>query len=171
MVGINDLKYLNNYDFEHYKQISINPSLKDQNYEVFGSIISNKLALIKLKEFSVKFRLHDFKGFIAIIKNLETQTQNFEITECYILWMIIGKPSKLSVFSPKNREFQIISINESILLQPDKSYYEIKTPFQLSQGNMISINTYHPPINNEPTNLIEFVKWSYNSLNKKKVVI
>ena len=72
--------------------------------------------------------------------------------------MIVGKPSKLSVFSPKNREFQIININESILLQPDKSYYEIKTPFQLSQGNMISINTYHPPINNETTNLIEFVK-------------
>src|SRR2546421_5963198 len=49
-------------------------------------------------------------------------SQNFEIKECYILWMIVGKPSKLSVFSPKNREFQIISINESILLQPDKSY-------------------------------------------------
>ncbi|CAI2171759.1 13982_t:CDS:2 [Funneliformis geosporum] len=168
MVGIDDLEDLNDNNIEHYKRIIINPSLNDQNYEVFGSIISNEPKLTKSKEFSVKFKLNDFKGFTAIIKNIETQNSKItKISEFHILWMIIGKPSKLpelSVFSPKNREFQIIFINESILLQPDKYYYEIKTPFQLSEGYMISINTYHPPINDEPANIIEFVKWSCNSI-------
>ncbi|PKY51973.1 hypothetical protein RhiirA4_495361 [Rhizophagus irregularis] len=163
MVGLYSLEDLNddNTDIEHYVRISINTPLEDQDYEVFGSIISNKPTLRKP---AIKFRSCDFKGFTAIINNLETQNLDFKITECYVLWMIVGKPSKLSIFSFDNQDFQVIRISESILLQPDKSYYEIKTPFRLSQGCMISINTYHPPINNEPTNLIEFVKWSYNSI-------
>ncbi|CAG8483572.1 3155_t:CDS:2, partial [Funneliformis caledonium] len=168
MVGIDDLKDLSDNNIEHYKRISLNPSLNHQNYEVFGSIISNEQTMTKSKEFSVKFRLKDFKGFTAIIKKLETPNSKItKITEFHILWMIIGKPSKLpelSVFSPKNREFQIIFIDESILLQPDKFYYEVKTPFQLSEGYMISINAYHPPINDEPANIVEFIKWSCNSI-------
>ncbi|CAG8554353.1 7585_t:CDS:2, partial [Funneliformis mosseae] len=168
MVGIDDLKDLSDNNIEHYKRISLNPSLNHQNYEVFGSIISNEQTMTKSKEFSVKFRLKDFKGFTAIIKNLETPISKItKITEFHILWMIIGKPSKLpelSVFSPKNREFQIIFIDESILLQPDKFYYEVNTPFQLSEGYMISINAYHPPINDEPANIVEFIKWSCNSI-------
>ena len=114
MIGIDDLKDLSNDNTKHYKHISINPSLKVQNYEVFGSIISNKPTLKKLREFSVKFRLYDFKEFTAIIKNLETQTQNFKITECYILWMIIGKPLKLSVFVQKIENFKsLILTNQS----------------------------------------------------------
>ncbi|CAB4466336.1 unnamed protein product [Rhizophagus irregularis] len=164
MVGRNDLKDLNDDNTENYKYISINLSLKDQDYEVFGSIVSDDI-LEKSGEFSVKFKFYDFKGFTAIIKNLEDlKNRHLKITKCYILWVIVGKPSKLSVFSPKNRICQIDCINESILLQPDKSYYEIKTPFQLSQGCVISINTYHPPINNEPADLIKFVKWSHNSI-------
>ncbi|PKC09004.1 HCP-like protein [Rhizophagus irregularis] len=168
MAGIDDLKNLNDDDSEHYKRINIHSSLRDQNYEVFGSVISNNSTSKRIKEFSVKFRFYDSNGFTAIIRNISNlknpETQHFKITECRILWIIVGKPLKLSVFSSKNREFQIICINESILLQPDKSYYEIKTPFQLSQGHMISINTYHPPINDEPADLIEFIKWSHNSI-------
>ena len=85
------------------------------------------------KEFSVKFRLHDFKGFTAIIKNLETQTQNFKIAECYILWMIIGNPLTLSIFSPKNRDCQVNYFKKSIALEPNRLDHHIESPFPLPQ--------------------------------------
>ena len=74
--------------------------------------------------------------------------------------MIIGNPSKLSVFSPKNREIQVDLIKESISLQPNDSYYSIESSRQLSHGHVISFNTYCF----EPVNL-KFVGWSKNYIH------
>ena len=58
--------------------------------------------------------------------------------------MIIGNPSKLSVFSLNNRDFQFTCFKKSIKLQPNNSYcYSIKTPCQLFEGCTISANTYY----------------------------
>ncbi len=112
MTGINDLKDLDNKNVEHYKRINIESSLEDENYKVFGSIITKNN--LKTEDFFVRFSLYDVNGFSAMITTLKNTT-NIDITECYILCMIIGNPLKLSVFSPKNREIQVDYINKSII--------------------------------------------------------
>src|SRR6185437_11083263 len=144
-------------------------------YEVFGSIISKNNT--KLEEIYVNFGLYDFDGFCAIIKKLEKKS--IDITKCFVLWIIVGNPSKLSVFSPNNREFQVDCTKESITIQPEKLNYYIKAPFQLSQGYIISFHAYHPSANYEPINIIikltgwndEFiyVQITYNESNTNNI--
>ncbi|CAB5377685.1 unnamed protein product [Rhizophagus irregularis] len=154
MTGITDLKDLNNNNTEHYKRINIQTSLEDENYEVFGSIISKNNS--KLEEFLVNFNLYDFNGFTAMIKTLKTPVIN--VSECYILWMIIGNPSKLLVFSPLNREAEVVYTKKEMSIQPDKSYYQIEiNDFPLCQGYTILINAY--PIN------MKLTKWSKNRIS------
>ncbi|CAB4378635.1 unnamed protein product [Rhizophagus irregularis] len=149
MSGITDLKDLDNNNTDHYKRINIQPSLEDENYEVIGSIIS-KQKNSKLEEFLLKFGLYDLNGFSAMIKTLIKT--NIEIEECYILWMIIGIPSKLSVLSPRNHDLQVKY--ESVTLQPNQ--IKMKAPFSLSQEYIISVNAHH---SYEPIN-IRLVEWS-----------
>ncbi|RIA91159.1 hypothetical protein C1645_822472 [Glomus cerebriforme] len=85
--------------------------------------------------------------------------------KCYILWMIIGNPTKLSVFSPNNRKIQVNFIKEFITLYPHQLNYYIKIPFSLSEGYTIFVHAYHSSTNYEPNNLIKLVKWSYNCLD------
>ncbi|POG80836.1 hypothetical protein GLOIN_2v222960 [Rhizophagus irregularis DAOM 181602=DAOM 197198] len=156
MTGFADLKDFD-IDTENEKRINIDPTLEDGNYEVFGSIISKK-SHKKLDEFFVTFELYDFSGFSAIINKVSETNAN--IKECYILWIIIGKPSSLSVFSPKNRDCQVDYF--SITLQPSRLEYRIVTPFSLSQGNTVFFNSHLS--NFEPNNGIKLVNWSYNSI-------
>ncbi|RIA86220.1 kinase-like domain-containing protein, partial [Glomus cerebriforme] len=158
MTGIDDLKDLDVSNTEHYKRINIGPSLEDENYEAFGSIISKKKR--KLEEFYVTFGLYDLNGFSATIKTL--RDTSIIINECYILWAIIGNPTKLSVFSPKNRELHVDSVKESITLQPDSSFYSVKTSCQLSKGCTISFNAYCSTANYEPK--IKLIGWSEDDI-------
>ncbi|POG65397.1 hypothetical protein GLOIN_2v1861852, partial [Rhizophagus irregularis DAOM 181602=DAOM 197198] len=156
MTGIEELKDLDANNTEYYKRINVKPSLEDENYEVFGSVISKHN--LKLEDILITFELYDFNGFSAMIKNLN---RDVDITECYILWVIIGNPSKLSVFSPRNREFQADYIKKSITLQLDDFYCPIKTSYKLSEGCTISVNTYCSTANYEPNNIkIKLVGWS-----------
>src|SRR4051812_35431302 len=148
MIEITDLKGSDSNNTVHCKRINIEPSLEDESYEVFGSIISRDEG-----DFSVTFGSYDVNGFSATIRTLKDT--NINITDCCILWMIIGNPLKLSVFSPKNREIQVDLVKESIALQPEYSHYSIETSRQLSQGHFIAVNTYCF----EPVNL-KFVGWS-----------
>ncbi|CAB5369944.1 unnamed protein product [Rhizophagus irregularis] len=157
MTGITDLKDLDN-DIEDYKRVNFESPLEDDDYEVFGSIISKNNS--KLKEFYVNFGLFDFNGFVATIKKLEETI--IVIKECYILWIVIGNPLKLSK-SSNNEEFQVYYIEKSITLQPNKSVYNIKTP-PLFLGNNILINAYHPSTNCEPNN-IKLIEWKNESIN------
>ncbi|RIA88009.1 hypothetical protein C1645_827011, partial [Glomus cerebriforme] len=159
MTGITDLGDLNNSNVEYYKYINLETSLEDEDYEVFGSIISGNNT--KLKEIYVNFGLYDHNGFYAIIKKLEETS--IDITTCYVLWMIIGNPTKLSVLSPKNREIQVNCIKDHITLQSDElNYISIKIPFPLSEGykgNMFAVHAYDLSANYEPNNIIKLVKW------------
>ncbi|GBC51776.2 kinase-like domain-containing protein [Rhizophagus irregularis DAOM 181602=DAOM 197198] len=159
MTGITDLRNLNNNDSEHYKQINIEPSLNDENYEVFGTIISENNSKIDQKNISIKFGFYDVNGFFAIIKKLEET--NIDISECYVLWMIIGNPLKLSIFSPINREIQVNCVKESIKIQHVRPIYSIKTPFLLSEKCSILINV---TTDYESKNIIKLVEWSRNSI-------
>ncbi|PKB98603.1 kinase-like protein [Rhizophagus irregularis] len=164
MTGTVDLKDLDINNTEHFKRINIKPSLENGNYEVFGSIISkDKKENLKL-DFFITFGLYDINGFSAMIKTLNIENQKINISECYILWMIIGKPLELSVFSPKNRELQVYYMREYIILQPDKSHYTIRTSRQLSQEDMISVNIYCSTTNCGPMD-VKFVGWSKNSIS------
>src|SRR5581483_8720098 len=96
MTGINDLKDLDNNNVMHYKRINVETLLEDENYEVFGSIIVNNK--FNIEDFCVKFGLYDVDGFSVMIKSLNRNFIN--ISKCFVLWIIIGNPSKLSVFSP-----------------------------------------------------------------------
>ncbi|CAB4415477.1 unnamed protein product [Rhizophagus irregularis] len=156
MTGLADLKDFD-IDTENEKRINIDPILEDENYEVFGSIISKK-SHSRLDEFFVTFESYDYSGFSAIINNVSETNTN--IKECYILWIIIGKPSSLSVFSPKNRDCQVDYF--SITLQPSRLEYRIVTPFSLSQGNTVFFNSHLS--NFEPNNGIKLINWSYNSI-------
>jgi len=64
MTGISDLRDLDNNNIEHYKNIIIESSLKDKNYQVFGSIIFKNN--VKLEDFCVNFSSYEFNGFSAI---------------------------------------------------------------------------------------------------------
>lgn len=161
MTGINKLKDLDNNNTKHYKRIDIGISFEDENYEVFGSIVTKVNS--KLDDYIVTFELYDLNGFTAIISKL-TET-NVNITECYILWMIIGNPTQLSVFSPNNREFKVDYIKRSIALQSGEQIYNVKTPVPLSRGYTIFINAHYPSTNYELKNSIKLVDWAYNSIN------
>ncbi|PKY55236.1 hypothetical protein RhiirA4_474558, partial [Rhizophagus irregularis] len=91
------------------------------------------------------------------IQNAEDDLENTHISieECYIIWMIIGNPSELSVFYPNNREVQVGYFKSAITLQRNNPSYSIKTSHQLSQGYDISIKCF------EPIN-IELTGWSKN---------
>ncbi|RIA81544.1 hypothetical protein C1645_790200, partial [Glomus cerebriforme] len=160
MTGIVDLEDLDINNTEHYKRIDVVPSLEDEDYEVFGSIISKNN--LKLEEFLVTFGLYDFNGFSAMINKLSETEVN--IKDCYILWIIIGIPSKLSVFSPKNREFKVDYFKKSILLQPNQEKYHIDSPFPLfPKYSNIFFNAHSA--NYELKNAIKLVNWSYNSVD------
>ncbi|GBC04293.1 hypothetical protein RclHR1_00560020 [Rhizophagus clarus] len=155
MTGLVDLKDFD-INTEKEKRINIDPTLGDENYKVFGSIISKKNRS-RLDEFFVTFDYYDLSGFSAMINQLSETDVN--IKECYIIWFIIGNPSSLSVFSPKNRNCEIDSF--SITLQSNLLYYRIVIPFSLSQGDSIFINSRS---NFEPNNGIKLINWSYNSI-------
>ncbi|PKY61874.1 kinase-like protein, partial [Rhizophagus irregularis] len=62
---------------------------------------------------------------------------------------------------PRNREFQVDCIKESITLQPNNSCYPVKTSYELSEECTISVNTYCSTANYEPINIkIKLVGWS-----------
>jgi TPR repeat protein len=158
MTGITDLKDLDDNNVKYYKRINIEPSLEDENYEVFGSIISNRNS--KSEGIYVNFGSYDFNGFFAMIKKLEETSIN--IKECNVLWMIVEKPSESLVFSPSNREFHAECVKESITFQPDESNYLIKTSFSFSRGYTIFAHAYYPSTNYEPNNIIRLVRWSHD---------
>ncbi|GBC01719.1 hypothetical protein RclHR1_04300001 [Rhizophagus clarus] len=164
MTGMTKLEDLDNKNVEHYKRIDLKPSLEDKDYKVFGSIISESNSKFeKLQEIYVNFGLYDFNGFYAIIKKVEETSIN--IAECYVSWIVIGKPSKLSVFSPKNRDLQVNYIKKSVKLQPNKRNYVIETSFTLYEGNTVFVHAIHSPINCEPNDIIKLVEWKENSIN------
>ncbi|CAB5363893.1 unnamed protein product [Rhizophagus irregularis] len=159
MTGINKLKDLNISNTQYYKRINIDPPLKNENYEVFGSIVAENN--LRIDGF-IKFGLYDVNGFSAIINT--SNNENINISECYILWIIIGNPLRLSVYSPNNREFQVDYIKESITLKPNESTYSIKTSFPLSQEYTVLINANFSMTDYE-YNIIKLTGWSYNSID------
>ncbi|CAB5190869.1 unnamed protein product [Rhizophagus irregularis] len=146
MTGIVDLK---SSDITKQKIINIEPSLDNKNYEVFGSIVSINNS--KLDDIFITFGSYEINEFSATIET--SNNTNISIEECYIVWMIIGNPSELSVFYPNNREIQVDCFKRTITLQRNNLSYSIKTSHQLSQGYDISIKCF------EAMN-IEFTGWS-----------
>ncbi|CAI2167331.1 5855_t:CDS:2 [Funneliformis geosporum] len=164
MTGIDTLQDLDINNLEHFKRVNLknlDQPLEGSNYEVFGSIVTKDN--LKTEDFSVIFSLYDVNGFSAMITTLE-KTTILDITECYILWMIIGNPSSLSIFSPKNREFQVNCKKESITLRHDNSCLRIQSPCQLSKGYVIFVNANYKLTNYKPKNIIKLVGWSYNCI-------
>ncbi|CAG8444384.1 8374_t:CDS:2 [Funneliformis caledonium] len=99
MTGINDLKDLNIDNIEHYKRINIESSLEDENYQVFGSIITKDN--IKSLDFVARFRLFYVNGFSAMIKPLRRSAA--DIRTCYILWKsfeIVGDTILIDAYYP-----------------------------------------------------------------------
>ncbi|CAB5376202.1 unnamed protein product [Rhizophagus irregularis] len=161
MTAITDLKDLDdNDDILYYKHINVEISLEDENYEVFGSIISKGNS--KLDNIYVNFGLYDFNGFYAIIK--KSEIANTDLKKCYISWMIVGRPSQLSVFSPNNRDFQVNYFKKLVELQSNQLNYRIEISFNLSEGYTIFAHAYHSSTNYEPNNIIKLIKWSRNSI-------
>ncbi|PKY14702.1 kinase-like protein [Rhizophagus irregularis] len=161
ITGITDLTDLNNDNDENYKRINFGLSLESEGYEVFGLIISGTNT--KSKEIYVNFGLYDFNGFYAIIKKLEKTS--IDITECYVLWVVIGKPSQVSVFSPNNRELQVDYIKKSIKLQPNKRNYTIETSFTLHKGYTLFAHANLSSISDENNNIVKLVEWKERSIN------
>ncbi|GBB85433.1 hypothetical protein RclHR1_11980001 [Rhizophagus clarus] len=159
MTGITDLKDLDENNVEHYKRIDLKPSLENEDYKIFGSIVSENN--LKLEEFYVDFRLHDFNGFYAIIKKLKLTS--IDITKCNVFWMIIGKPQKLSVFSPSNRNVLVKYVKKSIKLQPNKLIYHVEIPFPLLRNEFIFFNIYSKGF--EFNRTIKLINWTYNSVD------
>ncbi|PKY57940.1 hypothetical protein RhiirA4_511248 [Rhizophagus irregularis] len=163
MTGITDLNDLNNNNEDHYKRIDFESSFESENYQVFGSIFTkDKSKSKRLEEIYVNFGLYDFNGFYAIIKKVEETS--IDITECCISWVVIGKPSQISVFSPNNRELQVDYIKKIIKLQPDKLNYTFDSSFTLHEGYIVFVHASHSSISYEPNNIIKLVEWKDRSI-------
>ncbi|GES99676.1 hypothetical protein GLOIN_2v1861852 [Rhizophagus clarus] len=103
MTGKNDLKDTNFENNRYYKDISTKVSFKDIDFKIFGSIVSKDNS--KVEDFFIRFIPDSYNGFsVRIVPRSES---SIDIKECYILWMIVGIPSKLKVFSPRNRELEL----------------------------------------------------------------
>ncbi|CAB5376214.1 unnamed protein product [Rhizophagus irregularis] len=163
MTGITDLTDLKNNNIDNYKRINIGLSLESEDYEVFGLIITENNT--KSEEIFVNFGLYDFNGFYAIIKR--SKGTSADITKCFVLWMIIGNPSKLSVFSPKNREIQVNYIKETVTLQLDNSNYYKKISFQGYKGHLFSVHAY---CSHEPNINVQIIKPISNDSNSNKSI-
>ncbi|EXX76709.1 Cdc15p [Rhizophagus irregularis DAOM 197198w] len=164
MTGITDLKDLNINNEDHYKRIDFESPFESENYQVFGSIFTKDKSKSKgLEEIYVNFGLYDFNGFYAIIKKVEETS--IDITGCYISWVVIGKPSQLSVFSPNNRELQVDYIKKSIKLQPDMLNYSFDSSFTLHEGYIVFVHANHSSISYEPNNIIKLVEWKDKSIS------
>ncbi|GBC00965.1 hypothetical protein RclHR1_04010012 [Rhizophagus clarus] len=135
LTGIDELKDLDDISKSDqiFKQINIEPSLEDTNYEVLGSIITKD----------------------------NSKKQMFDLKECYILWMIIGNPLKLSVFSPKNQDFQVDYF--SITLKPNQLNYRILKPILLSQNHTLFFKVHST--NDVYRSNIKLINWSYNFID------
>jgi hypothetical protein len=158
MTGITRLTDLNNNNVVNYKRVNFElSSLEDENYEVFGLIISENNT--KLEETRVSFGLYDFNGFYAIIKN---ENKRIDITKYYIIWIMIGNSSRSSIFSPNNRDFEVNYLKKSIKLRPNKPDYYIKTCSPLYEGYTVLLHVDHSSINYD---IIKIVKWSERSIN------
>ncbi|PKY59705.1 hypothetical protein RhiirA4_550447, partial [Rhizophagus irregularis] len=147
MTGSIDLK-----DSDITKQliVGIRPPVENKNYEIFGSIVSKNNS--KLKDIFVTFGSYEIDQFTATIRT----SKKINIKDYYILWMMIGNPSELSVFGPNNREIQVEYVKQSIKLQRNNSYSI--TTHQLSQGYDISIKCFKPIE-------IKFAGWSKNCVH------
>ncbi|GBB89461.1 hypothetical protein RclHR1_16150002 [Rhizophagus clarus] len=158
LTGITNLSDLDNNNSENYKRINFDLSMESEDYEVFGLIISENNT--KFEEIYVNFGLYDFNGFYAIIK----KRRNIDITKYCVLWIIIGKPLKLSIFSPKNRDFQVNYLKKSVTLRSNKSNYLIETTFPLYEGYTGFAHANHSSINYESNNIIKIIKWKKKSI-------
>ncbi|EXX70781.1 uncharacterized protein OCT59_019176 [Rhizophagus irregularis] len=163
LTGITDLKDLNSKNVEHYKRINLESSLGNEDYKVFGSIISENN--LKLEEFYVDFGLYDFNGFCAIIKKIKETS--IDVTKCNVFWMIIGNPLKLSALSPHNRDVLVKCFKGSISLQPNQLNYHIKVPFPLLQRDTIFFNA---PSKEFGHGTIELINWTYDSIDIKFIL-
>ncbi|CAI2191348.1 20312_t:CDS:2, partial [Funneliformis geosporum] len=155
MTGISDLKDLDSNNIEHYKRINIEPILNDKDYKVFGSIVSGDK---KIDDYFIKFGFYDANGFSAMIKTLRESKIN--VRDCSVLWMIVGNPMKLSVFSPNHREIQVDRIKKSITYQQDESIYGVKTHIPLSHGYSILVDAFH----SSTTYDIKLSEWSNDQI-------
>ncbi|POG77656.1 hypothetical protein GLOIN_2v1544628 [Rhizophagus irregularis DAOM 181602=DAOM 197198] len=78
--------------------------------------------------------------------------------------MIIGNPSKLSVFSPKNRRNIIVKYcKRSITLQPKQLNYHVEIPFPLLQDEFIFFNTTSKGF--ELRSTVKLIRWNHNSID------
>ncbi|CAG8565470.1 6853_t:CDS:2 [Funneliformis caledonium] len=146
---------------EHFKRVNIEPSLKGRNYEVYGSIISGDE---KLEDCCINFEMRDFNGFSAIIKT--SHLTYISISECRMLWMIVGIPSEMSVFSPNNRDFKVDFIKSPIIIKPERSFYcKINTKHELREGDKIFINSDHSTTNYGPNNMFQLVGWERHAFD------
>ncbi|GES99674.1 piwi domain-containing protein [Rhizophagus clarus] len=156
MTGIDDLKELEITKNNRYrKEIYTKVVFEETNFKFFGTIISKDNS--KVEDYFVIFFMNSRNGFFVSITPLSESS--IDIRECYVLWMIVGIPSKVNVFSPRNRELHVnYTIKEQITfrLDDDDSYYPIKTLFQLTKGDTIFVNTYFPVIGYG----LKFVNWS-----------
>ncbi|GES72673.1 kinase-like domain-containing protein [Rhizophagus clarus] len=159
LTGITNLSDLDNKNSENYKRINFDLSMESEDYEVFGLIISENNT--KFEEIYVNFGLYDFNGFYAIIKK---GRRNIDVTKYYILWIIIGNPLKLSIFSPKNRDFQVNYLKRSVTLRSNKSNYLIETTFPLHEGYTGFVHANHSSINYESNNIIKIIEWKKKSI-------
>jgi hypothetical protein len=158
LTGITDLKDLNSNNVEHYKRINLESSLGNEDYKVFGSIISENN--IRMEEFYVDFGLYDFNGFCAIIKKLKETS--IDITKCNVFWMIIGNPLKLSVFSPNNRDVLVKCFKRSISLLSSQLNYHIKVPFPLLHKDIIFFNA---PSKKFEHRIVNLINWTNDSID------
>ncbi|CAG8499798.1 646_t:CDS:2 [Acaulospora morrowiae] len=162
--GLTEYGNLNTNVSEHIR-IRLKESLDNREYEVFGTVIDENNH--RIEDCAAKFGLYDYRGFSAIIKT----GSNFVSRKRRIVWIIVGKPSLLGVFSPRLRKNRKIKTFKTVLkpedLNPNKETISIRSPLPLIEDSLVLIHTSKKHFDFDSIIQFELKEWSHNFLHLK----
>ncbi|CAG8734316.1 9493_t:CDS:2, partial [Dentiscutata erythropus] len=152
---------VNEYHTETHFRINFDKSFDSNSFDVFGLVIDKHG--VKLENCVVRFDLFDFYGFSAFVTF--DQNKEWDIEERSIIWMVIGRPAKLGVFSKVHCETKITCYKTNDEdIKYDNSFVFITMPFSLEKNCIISFVASYSASNNPPKQNFRLLEWSNKAL-------
>ncbi|CAG8522204.1 242_t:CDS:2, partial [Dentiscutata heterogama] len=166
LTGITANNVIENHTEAHFRINFNSRSLDSNSFYVFGHVFDNND--VKLENCVVRFDLFDFYGFSAFVTF--DQSTMWDIERGYIIWMVVGKPAKLGVFSKVHCETKITcykTTDEDI--KYDNSFVFITMPFSLEVNCIVSFVASYTASNNPPKQNFRLLGWS-NKVLKLEII-
>ncbi|CAG8554580.1 8328_t:CDS:2, partial [Ambispora leptoticha] len=136
-----------------YQRIEFGSQLKSDNYQLFGSVLSNNGE--RIEDIYVKFSMKTENGFSVSWHDKST----FDRTPYALRWILIGCPRKIGYSDPKTRDISVNLGVEEIKFKNFPEIVNIDVEKSLISRNIVSFDIEYVPI---PTSLFfktSIVEW------------